>query len=252
MMVIDVKADVSEIVKRVDLLKKEQIPFATALALTRTAQYAKTELVAEMDRVFEAPTRFTKDALYVSPAKKTNLTATVKVKDHAVKGNAAVKWLFPEIYGGARGIKGFEALLMRSGILPSGWFAIPAMGAPFDAFGNVPGSLITKILSQLQASRDSTANENKEARGKRDKRRQQGRYFAVIPNRPPTNHLPPGIYERFGTTKHAKVVPIFVFTNKAPKYTARYDFLGIGTRVAKARFPIEFEAAAKQAMATAR
>lgn len=252
MMLIGVRANIDEMLSAASALEREQMPFATALALTRTAQYAKAELVSLMDVVFDRPTPFTKGALYIVPATKQRLTATVKVKDEAAKGNPAVRWLMPEIFGGTRNMKGFEALLMRNGLLPRGWYAVPAIGAPLDGYGNVPGNVITKILSQLQASRDSTANESADVRRRRNRRQQQGRYFAVIPGRAPRNKLPPGIYERFGTTQHAKVVPVFVFTSKAPHYQKRYDFYGVGERIARERFPTEFRAAMKVALESAR
>ncbi len=251
MMRISVKADIAEMLAAKTALEREQMPFATALALTKTAQFTKQKLVDAMDTVFDRPTPFTKNALFVKPATKQRLEAAVRVKDEAVKGNPAVRWLFPEIYGGRRNLKGFEALLIRAGVLTRGWYAVPAVGAPLDAYGNVPGSTITKILSQLQASRDYTANENAEARRKRNLRQQYGRYFAVVPGKHSRNNLHPGIYERYGTTKHATIAPVFVFTSKEPHYTKRYDFYGMGNAIARERFPTEFREAMRIAMATA-
>jgi hypothetical protein len=250
--IVNVQSDISGVLKKLEDLGKEQVPFATALAMTRTAQYAQQALAAEMSRVFDRPTPRTLNSTYVRPATKAVPIAQVKIKDEGPSGIGPVKWLLPEIQGGSRSLKGFERLLERAGILPSGWWVIPAQGANLDAYGNVSGGTITKILAQLQALRDELDNEKRDVRAKRDRTRKQGRYFAVIPDRPPSNHLKPGIYERMGTTKAARLLPIFTFTSKAPRYGRRYDFYAVGERASRERFPIEFEAAVRVTAATAR
>lgn len=252
MIIVNVQANISGVLKKLEDLRQDQVPFATALALTRTAQYARQSLSTEMSRVFDRPTPRTLNSTYVRPATKSMLIAQVKIKDEGSGGIGPTKWLMPEIQGGGRSAKGFERLLQSAGILPSGWWAIPAQGANLDAYGNVSGGTITKILSQLQAMRDELDNEKRSVRAKRDGTRSKGRYFAVIPSRVPSNHLKPGIYERMGTTKTARLLPIFTFTSKAPRYTQRYDFFGVGERISRERFPIEFEAAVRVTAATAR
>ena len=63
-------------------IERRQLPFATSLALTRTALMVKAAEVEEMKRVFDAPTRFTLNSLFVRPAKKSRLEAVVWVKDY--------------------------------------------------------------------------------------------------------------------------------------------------------------------------
>jgi hypothetical protein len=250
--IVNVQADISGVLKKLEDLRQDQVPFATALALTRTAQFAQKALADEMNRVFDRPTPHTLNSTYVQPATKAVPIANVKIKDAGAGSIGPVRWLLPEIQGGGRSPKGFELLLQRAGILPAGWWVIPAQGANLDAYGNVSGGTITKILAQLQALRDELDNEKRDVRAKRDRTRKQGRYFAVIPNRPAYNRLKPGIYERMGTTKAARLLPIFTFTNKAPHYSVRYNFYSLGQDAARERFPIEFEAAIRVTAATAR
>lgn len=252
MIIVNVQANISGVLKKLEDLRQDQVPFATALALTRSAQFAQKALIADMNRVFDRPTPRTLGSTYVRTATKSVPIAQVKIKDEGSGGIGPVKWLLPEIQGGQRGLKGFERLLQRAGILPSGWWVIPAQGANLDGYGNVSGGTITKILAQLQALTDELDNEKRDVRSKRDRTRKQGRYFAVIPNRPAYNRLRPGIYERMGTTRAARLLPIFTFTNKAPRYAARYNFYAVGEDAARARFPIEFEAAVRVTAATAR
>jgi len=248
---IKVTADISKVERLFDNLRKDQVPFATALALTKTAQYVQGELTKAMDTVFDRPTPYTKNALYVKPATKQVQVAVVKVKDEAFKGNPAVRYLFPEITGGTRNLKGFEKLLQRAGVMPSGWYAIPTSAAPFDAYGNVPGSVINRILSQLQSARDSLANESAALKTKRNRTKRNARYFAVNPATE-RGKLKPGIYERLGTAWGSGIRPIFLYTQKQPSYSARYDFYGMARRFAVERYPIEAELAIQRAITTAR
>lgn len=248
---IKVTADISKVQDLFDNLSKNQVPFATALALTKTAQYVQSELTNAMDSAFDRPTPYTKNALYVKPARKDSLVAVVKVKDEAFKGNPAVRYLFPEITGGTRALKGFEKLLQRAGVMPNGWYAIPTSAAPFDAYGNVPGSAVTRILSQLQAARDSLTNESAALKAKRNRLKRTQRYFAVMPGTE-KGKLKPGIYERLGTAWGSGIRPVFVYTQKQPNYSARYDFYGMAQAKAVERFPIEARIAIERTIATAR
>jgi hypothetical protein len=162
-------------------------------------------------------------------------------------------YLMFEVMGGERNNTGFENLLKGAGILPNGWYAIPASGAPLNSYGNVQGGLFNKMLSQLQASRDPLTNEPGAgvwgARAKRN-RKPLGRYFAVKDG--DTTHLRPGIYERTSLSKYAAIRPIFTFTPKRPKYRARFDFYGKGEALARQIFPVKFDAAVRRAIASAR
>jgi hypothetical protein len=249
-MVVSVKADISKALERFSNLERSQLPFATAVAMTRTAKFALGEEVKEINKVFDRPTPYTQNSLFVRPATKRDLRATVEMRSFAGKGNPATRFLLPEIEGGARRMKGFENLLVRNGIMPAGYFAIPASGAPLDAYGNVPGSAITKILSQLQASRDSTANEPATKRLLRNRKQRAGRYFAVgVDERGP---LKPGIYERLNSAFHGGIRAVFVFTRKPPRYAKRFGFYSVGEAAARGRFPLEFDLALREAVATAR
>jgi len=64
-----------------------QIPFATSLAINRTAQKVKVAQEKEIKDVFDRPTPFTQNSLFIKTSNKVNLTASVKLKDQAFKGN---------------------------------------------------------------------------------------------------------------------------------------------------------------------
>lgn len=121
--------------------RSQNITFASAVALTRTAQKVKSAQIDLMAQKLDRPTRFTLNSLMIRPATKTKLEAVVQTKE-GFNSNPAAFWLSPLIYGGQRDRKRSESFL------DSYW--TPAKAAPLDAFGNVPGPTIKKVLSQLK------------------------------------------------------------------------------------------------------
>lgn len=223
-----------------DLRRVErQIPFATALALTRTAQLVKAEIEREMRSVFDRPTRWTLNSLRLFPAKKTRLEARVWMKNEADKAAPATQWLSPQIEGGRRPLKRSEALLRRRGRLPADKFVVPAKGARRDRYGNMSRGQIQKILSGLGAQFDAYQNST-------DSRRSRGnrkRYFVMRRGSEPI-----GIAERTGK-RRLNLVLAYV---SQPSYQPRLDFYGIGNRVAAKHLGEEFGRALEQALSGSR
>jgi len=254
-MQIDVRVELAEARKALEKLRKDQIPFATAYALTQCAKAAQADLEREMARVFDRPTPFTLKAVRIRPATKRNLTAEVKLKDEAYKGNPAVRWLIAQIEGGPRNLKGFEKLMQRAGVMPNGWFAIPTKNAPLDRYGNVPGSVINRILAQVQASRDILTRETPRSRAKnvrRAIRKREGRYFVAQPGNPRTKHLKPGIWERVSFGFGDSIRPVFLFSSTAPTYTKRLPFEQIVQRAVARELRTQFERGFQLAQSTMR
>lgn len=151
-----------ERLQTLDRLEREQLPFAAALALTRTAQVVAGDLRTQMQVVFDRPTPATLDSLFIQPATKQKMEARVWIKDGLSsgaggqsvgrqgawgKGRAAIKWLTPEVFGGPRDDKGIEALLRRRGVLGNGQYVMPGDKLPLDQYGNVSRGQLNKILS---------------------------------------------------------------------------------------------------------
>lgn len=153
----DVRADLKQVEKALGKLRKDQIPFATAYALTQTAKNAQSNIVEEMQRVFDRPKPYTLNGTYVQPATKQRLFSLVKLKDgylgdagEASKKGTPDKYLAAQVKGGARRPTAFEKLLIYNGLMPPGYFAIPTNFAPRDSFGNVPPGFYTRVRSQLE------------------------------------------------------------------------------------------------------
>lgn len=247
MMAFDVRGGIKDITAHLTSLQRRHVPFATALALTRTAKFIEIKEREEVRRVFDRPTRFTQNAFFVRPATKSRLWAEVKVKDESLKAVPPIKWLAPQIFGGRRTAKRFEDLLRKRGLLPPGMFVVPATGARLDAYGNVSRGQLQQILAQLQAARDPLQRETKRSR----KQRTRGRYLVAYPGQKRTAHLKPGIYERNDFAFGSAVRPVFIYV-RAPRYRKRLRFYEIADGVGRARFPIEFALAMRHALRTAR
>lgn len=209
-----VKADVNDLIRRLNVLKKD-VPFLTAAALTKTAQDIKAAELDVMMRVFDRPTRFTLGALYVKPATKVDLTAVVEFKAGFGKSVPAWRYLGPSVEGGGRAKKGHERALERAGILKADEWAVPSKSLAVDSNGNVPGSVFTRILSQVQASPDPMQNMTPKSRKRATKK--VGRYF-VMRGRAGVHD---GIYNRAPDGR--AIVPVLLFVRQ-PKYEKRFPF----------------------------
>lgn len=227
---------------------EKQVRFATAVALTRVASQAKRDLRDEMPRVFDRPTPYTLNSLFMKAATKKTLQAIVWLKDFAPKGNPAAEYLLPQIYGGPRKDKRSELLLRRAGILPPGRFITPAEFTPIDAYGNIRKGFMTKVLSQLRAQTDPYQNETARSRARKKSRSGGLSYFLPDTKR---SGQARAIYERVDFAFGSALRPVLAFARKRPTYEPRYRFIEIATKNTETRFRAEFDPALQQALATA-
>jgi hypothetical protein len=224
MIKINVKVEMQKFLDKMNVAR-DQIPFATALALTKTAQGVRQDLKAAMQKSFSHMSAFTANSLYITTADKRRLAdgATIGVKE------AAAGYLRPEIFGGSRG-PGIEKWLAAIGLPPSGYFAVPTENAKFvgGGKGRVSTAWLQKICQQLGAGKSE---------GK--KRKNQTQIFALTAKK---GRLVPGIYSQRGGT----VTPLILFVPSV-KYGKRFDFFGVAEQSARRRFPQEFADAVKRA-----
>ncbi len=242
MITLDVKTDIAQALAKFAKLEPRQLPFIVSVAMNRTMRRIKDDERKEMARVFDRPTPFTLNSLATQVATKQKLEASIRLKDFAGKGVPASKYLAPEIYGGKRPYKRFERALAAAGLLPDGLYAVPAQGVVLDAYGNLKGSYLTRILSYLRASSDPTQN-----RATRQRRKTKGKpqqFFAITDA---SHRLPMGIYERSGGRIHMVIAYV-----KAPTYTERFKFYQVGQETTSRYLVEELRIAAAQALATSR
>jgi hypothetical protein len=244
---LEVQSDLPALVSKIKNLREDQLPFAIASAVTKTAQAAKYALVVAMPFTFDRPTPYTLGSLYLSPATKSLPIAKIWIKDDAGKGTPAAKYLLPEIAGGQRNLKRFERRLQLMGLLPAGMYAVPGEGATLDAYGNISASTIEQILSALGAAEIySGYKANRTAASRARKGRRIAEYFVGKPGGAPL-----GVYRRYGFAHGSAVKPILIFV-RSPVYRPRYDFQEIAEKVVRDQFPRQFSEAYQRAVATAR
>lgn len=222
-------------------LERNQLPFATALALTETAKKVKERLEGEMRTVFDRPTPYTLNSLRLFPATKQKLVARVWMKNEADKAAPATKWLTPQVYGGGRDDKRSEKLLRAKGVLPEGKYIVPGRDAKLDGFGNIGRGQLQKIIAGLGAQQDKYSNST-------DSRRSIGnlkRFFVMRRGRDAI-----GIGERTGRGRD-KVKLVLAFVGR-PGYRKEFDFFTIANQEAEDELPIQFELALARALATRR
>jgi hypothetical protein len=212
-MVATFKVDASAVIRALKNFRAERAPMVLAYAMTKTGQDIKAEEIALMRSVFDRPTRYTLNALRLKPATKTDLQAVVDFKDFG--GTPAWKYLGPNVEGGPRRNKSHELALQRAGILDQDEYCVPGRGVKLDANGNMRGSLISQILSQVKASSDPMQNQT-ERSTKRRARRGGASYFVLR-----GNTAPDGIYYRKPGAKFITPIVMFVIP---PRYRKVYPF----------------------------
>ncbi len=232
---VDVRADIADITRQLNWVQKQQVPFATMLALTWTAESTRERLKGEMRRVFDRPTPWTLNSMYIKPATKLQPIASVGHKDElsAPKGTPAGVYLQPQIHGGPRGLKRVEKTLRRRGHLPDGYFVVPGRAARLNKYGNISKGAYQRALSNIRAT---PAGDQDTPRGRRTE------YFVGRIN----GTL--GVWERRG---RGRLRPFLIFV-KQPRYKRRYDFFGVSAKWSAFKFPRLFRRALKVALSSGR
>lgn len=196
---------------------REQIALATAKALTFTAERVRDAERQEMQRVFDRPTPFTLNSLYLRSATPGNLQARVWFKDL----RNGPHYLVPQVYGGERPLKRFEKFLQSSGWLPVGMYVVPGSRAALDRNGNIDKGELIRVLSALRALPQTGYLANRSQRSARRKGKRLINYFVGRPN----PQSPDGIWQRVGLTG---LRPIYMFVSR-PQYQKRFRFHEIAT-----------------------
>jgi len=149
-----------------------------------------------------------------------------------------------------------EARLLRAGLIPSGYNAVPGGAAKLDVNGNMSQGQISQLLNVLGAYTEAGYNKANDKTTKRlakgnIKKNVYGFAYIVIKvgaSRP--KHLQPGVYQRVSTGFGSSLKPILMFVKRA-NYKQRLDFFGIATKTINEEFPKEFTKSFDEAVRTA-
>lgn len=220
--------------------QKDQIPFATALAITKTAQRVQKAEIEWMQSGFiGGAVPFTLKSLFLKRADKNNLAKGARVwfKDYASKGTPAGEYLKPQVQGGPRKAKPGEKAIRSRHKLQAGRFLVPGRFVPKDSFGNVRGVKATmqKVLANIRGGRDATTDTKKG--------RKTG-YFIGVPR---GRGGPSGIWER-----RNKKLRLWAVETGEPQYREKFDFFGISDKVVEQWYDYEFKQALGYALRTAK
>jgi hypothetical protein len=214
-----------------------------AVALTRTARIVEQRAKTIADRYIRGgPTKWTRNATFIKPAKPDNLVVTMGFKDYSNTGVPAAKYLQAIAAGGTRSAKPFESRLRDRGILGSGQFAIPAGIKPLglNKYGNLPSPQYTQLLSRMGAMRNIGSMGNATG-SKRSKRKQKDlAYFVANVG----GHR--GIYIR--EKGNRQIIPAFYFINQSPKYSQTFPIAKEMMQAWEGNFNREFERAIQEEM----
>jgi hypothetical protein len=166
---LNVKSDLNKLTAALTRLEHQQLPFATAQALTAVARkvaHGETEGIAQ---TFKSPTPFTMNAVAVIPALKATQTAVVFVKD------IQAAYLLPYVTGGPQVLGRKQAMLTprdidlnQYGNLPRGKLA-SLKGRPDLFVGQVKtksGAVIGGVFQRVAVSRTGRIKRGKGARGR--------------------------------------------------------------------------------------
>ena len=264
MTTINVSADVKEAIRALDVVSNRQIPYATRLMLNALAETSKKNTERQIVSKLDRPTNYSQNMMRVKYASKTSMTSQVKVKDAATvtkRGFRGPEQVLGHLFeGGRRQGKGFEGLLVRSGVMPRGMWAVPGGGARMDAYGNIERSLLIQLLSYFRSFRESgfranMSDKNKSAFDKRSAKKIKGAstsQFVVIKNKKPGG-LHPGIWQHVGFGRSGTgIKPIIMFVKKEPIYSRYFDLDRIARQVIEKDAAVEFDKAMAFAIATAK
>jgi hypothetical protein len=214
----DIRSNAREVIRHLSILHERELPRAMLAAADRTGRAVFTALRMEMQEEFDRPTPWILRGLkYKKPTLRAPLVR-IWLEEFGSPGQADV--LRPEIEGGKRRHKRFERALIAKGLMSPLAYAVPGRQAPLDQYGNVPGSFIVRMLSDLQAFGEEGYRANR--RGKRRGRRKTNYFFVPRPG----SSLKPGVYWHM---PGGLLGVVFAFVSGA-SYERRYDFYGKGVR----------------------
>lgn len=222
----------------------DQVPFAVASALTATVKQVQTAMPGMLEADLDRPTDFTKRGMYIVPARKDKLQATVGVKD------TQAEYLLYQVQGGDRYPRK-KALKLPAEALKGG---LTTAGIKLDAHGNIRRTDLRRLIN---ASKQARAGSRKSARSKSsDLGRSEGILYGTPKNRP---GMPAGIYQRMRSgsrqnagTQRRWLLPLVLFPQGVAKYRVKWDFYGQAKAITHREFEQQLATTWRRALATAR
>lgn len=249
MTTINIKADIKEAQRALDVVSKRQIPYATTLMLNALATSTKRRVEVDIKRNLDRPTNYAQRMMGIKYANKGNLTSQVNVRGSVSGGETKV--LGHLFAGRGRSGKGFEGALVDRGIMPRGMWAMPGEGAPLDFFGNIKRSFIKQLISYLSSNKVEKKSAQFENRSRKQAKGSTTSQFFVV-NQRKQGGLPLGIWQHIGFGSGKALRPVVIFVSKEPVYDRYFDLDKTARDVVSEDARYEFDKAMAYAIATAK
>jgi hypothetical protein len=213
-----------------------RLPSTLARSMTFAARDAEQELKRRTPQFVDRPTRWTLNSTFLKPATTERLEVRFGFKDFAFKGTPAAQYLQPMVAGEPRGPKRFERQLQRTGLIRPGEYLTPTGLSPlrFNAYGNIPGSAITQVISRIGGFGQQGYTANRSNSPRSTSKRRQRDFFIGAPG--PYDRA---IYARVGTRQRG-FVPVFNITSQ-PRYDKRFPVRSILEQTFSKKFSSIFE-----------
>lgn len=206
----------------------KQVRFAAAQALTQTAGKIKEATPAALEKALDRPTPFTKRGLYVKSARRDNLVAEVGFMAKQAE------YMRYQIAGGSRD-PGAKGLKLAANIKP-------------NEFGNIPKGLIAQLVKVAQQEKKLS-----KVKARRIKVSNKVELFYGDPSDVGGHKFPRGIYKRIDLGNgRGQLVPLIIFPVTTARYKPRFDFRKVAEAIVRKEFDGLFQAALRNALATAR
>ena len=201
---------------------KNQLPFASSVALNQTARDVQQAYKAQTKQSFFKPVAFTVNAFRYDKSTKANLLATVyPAKDRP--------YLSTQIFGGRRIWKNYEGLIR--GLASSSGNPLPDRKLyPTSLAQNAAGNPKRRLFGELQSKLSTT---------------DRGGYFIGTPR---GSGREPGVYRR----SRGRLFPYFLVSRSEPKYNKRFPFEKLGNDTVRRVYTTELSRALDRALASAR
>lgn len=205
---------------------KHKLPSILARTLTKTAKDAKNQVTGWLPRLLDKPTPWTMRSLFVFPAEKkeTPMRAAVAFKSefgrlprHMMDSVEAGRSMRAQVFGGQRQLKESERTLQANGITPAGRpYLIPAIGAKRDAYGNVSGSFMNRVMFTGVRRGSASQGYHLPMNNRSESSSTRGQFFVMRKNGSAI-----GIFKNMG--RASRPLPVFLFSARA-QYRPRVPF----------------------------
>lgn len=201
-------------------------PEAARLAINDVAFSIFFQNKKLIEKSFDDPVPFTKNAFFVQKATTSNPVAIIQRKTIAGQRN----YLETQSDGGVRPQTGLEKLLEKrlkyEGVIRA---VLPTSHTRKDRRGNISRSLVTRILASAGSGGSASGG------------RRGGKYFVAQPG----DALSPGVYEE----RAREIRKVLAFTDVAPRYDDNFPMVDAARKVAAKEFEPAYERAFKTALA---